>query len=247
MAGGPSFTKTFHRDAYPEISPTRPELSAAGKVVVITGAGGGIGRATCRAFATAQAKHIAMLDLSGENLQTAKAEIQQDPECQVSELHFFTVDITDQVAVKETFSSIVSTLGNVDVLVNNAGYQPTTTRYRDADLDEWWKGFEVNVKGSYIVTQEFVRRAALAISETPTPTLINVSSVLAHWGIREGYLHGQTSYSGAKIAMTRAMEVLQEEEPWLRIFNIHPGLVPTAMPAKSGTLQYSLDSGKNLV
>jgi NAD(P)-dependent dehydrogenase (short-subunit alcohol dehydrogenase family) len=244
MANLPSFTKTFHRDVYPGISPTRPGLSAVGKVVVVTGAGGQIGKATCKAFARAGAKHVAMLDLNGGNLQTAKAEIEQDPECQTSILHLFPVDITDQAAIKETFSTIESAFGNVNVLVNNAGYQPTPQRYRDAAIDEWWRGFEVNVKGSFIVTQEFVQHAALATSKTAAPTLINISSILAHWGIRQGYLNGQSSYSGAKIAMTRAMEILQEEEPWLRVFNVHPGLVATPMAAKSGTLSFSVDNGK---
>ncbi|KEF57399.1 uncharacterized protein A1O9_05316 [Exophiala aquamarina CBS 119918] len=242
MANLPSFTKTFHRDVYPGISPTRPELSAVGKIVAVTGAGGQIGKATCKAFARAGAKHIIMLDLNLDNLQTAKTEIEQDPECQTSILHLFAVNITDQAAIKETFSKIESAFGIVSVLVNNAGYQPSPQRYRYAAIDEWWKGLEVNVKGSFIVTQEFVQHAALDNSKTAAPTLINISSVLAHWGIRQGYVNGHTSYSSAKIAMTRAMEILQEEEPWLRVFNVHPGLVATPMAAKSGTLSVSIDN-----
>lgn len=216
----------------------------AGKVVVVTGAGGQIGKAICKAFARAGAKHVAMLDVNGENLQIAKAEIEQDPGFQRSTLHSFAVDITNQAAIKDTFSTIDSDLGCVDVLVNNAGYQPTLQRYREAAIEEWWLGFEVNVKGSFIVTQEFVRSAARATPRRSSATLINISSVLAHWGIRQGYVNGHTSYSGAKIAMTRAMEILQEEEPWLRVFNLHPGLVATPMAAKSGTLSVSLDNGK---
>lgn len=244
MAQLPSFTKTFHRDVYPGISPKRPELSAAGKVIVVTGAGGGIGRAICKAFAKAGAKHVAMIDLNGETLRLAKAEIEQDPDCPTPSLHLFSVDITDQAGITKTFSAIESDLGSVSVLVNNAGFQTIPTRYRDAALDDWWKGFEVNVKGSFIVTQEFVRRAASATSTIAAPTLINISSVLAHWGIRQGHVNGHTSYSSAKIAMTRAMEILQQEEPWLRVFNVHPGLVATSMAAKSGTTAISLDTGK---
>ncbi|KAJ9615905.1 hypothetical protein H2200_001982 [Cladophialophora chaetospira] len=242
MANLPSFTKTFHRDVYPDISPMRPELSAAGKIIAVTGAGGQIGKATCKAFGRAGAKHIAMLDLNGGNLQTAKAEIEDEPNCQRSVIHLFPVDITDQAAIREAFSKIESVIGSVDVLVNNAGYQPTAQRYQDATIDDWWMGFEVNVKGSFIVTQEFVRHAALARAKTAAPTLINISSVLAHWGIRQGYVNGHSSYSGAKIAMTRAMEILQEEEPWLRVFNVHPGLVASPMSAKSGTLSVSIDN-----
>ncbi|KIW22233.1 uncharacterized protein PV07_12139 [Cladophialophora immunda] len=242
MANLPSFTRTFHRDAYPAISPTRPELSAAGKVVIVTGAAGRIGKATCIAFARAGAQYVAMLDLDRESLQRAKAEIEQDSGCKSTNLHLFPVDIRNQPAITEAFSSIESNLGKVNVLVNNAGYQPSPELYRDADIDEWWKSFEINVKGSFIVTQEFVRRAAQDPSSKTEPVLINVSSVLAHWGVRQGYVNKQSAYSSAKMAMTRAMEVLQQEEPWLRVVNIHPGLVVSPMAAKSGTLEYSIDN-----
>ncbi|OAP55541.1 hypothetical protein AYL99_10514 [Fonsecaea erecta] len=247
MANLPSFTKTFHREPYPAISPTRPELSAAGKTVLVTGAAGRIGQAICVAFARAGAKHVAMLDLDGGNLERARSEIEQNTECRSTALHLFPVDITDQNAVREAFSAIASAAGGrLDVLVNNAGYQSSAALYRDADLDEWWKSFEINVKGSFIVSQEFVRRAAPPPqcsngNITPQPVLINLSSVLAHWGIRQGYVNKQSPYSGSKLAITRAMEVLQEEEPWLRVVNIHPGLVVSPMSAKSGTLEFSLD------
>ena len=244
MANLPSFTKTFHRAPYPAISTTRPELSAAGRVVIVTGAAGQIGKAICKAFARAGAPHVAMLDLDGGNLQKAKIEIEQDSECKSTNLHLFPVDITNQTAIRKTFCSIESAMGNANVLVNNAGYQSSPQLYRDADIDEWWKGFEVNVKGTFIVAQEFVRRAAPASSDDVTPVLVNISSVLAHWGVRQGYVNKQSSYSGAKIAMTRAMEILQEEEPWLRVVNVHPGLVATPMAAKSGTLEFSIDDGK---
>ena len=151
----------------------------------------------------------------------------------MSSLHLFPVDITNQSAIREIFSTIESAFGSVAVLVNNAGYQPALHRYRDATIDEWWIGFDVNVRGSFFVTQEFVQRAALAILGTTTPILINISTVLAHWGIRQGYVNGYTSYSASKIAMTRAMEILQEEEPWLRVFNVHLGLVATCHDLRS--------------
>jgi NAD(P)-dependent dehydrogenase (short-subunit alcohol dehydrogenase family) len=243
MANLPSFTKTFHRDPYLAISPMRPELSAVGKVIIVTGAAGQIGKATCKAFALARAQHVVMLDLHEENLQKAKAEIEQDTECKSTHLHIFPADITNQTAIKKIFSAIQLTFGKMNVLINNAGYQTAPQRYRD-DISEWWKSFEVNVKGSFIVTQEFVQRATPASSNNASPILINISSVLAHWGIRQGYMYGQSPYSGSKIAMTRAMEVLQEEEPWLRVINVHPGLVATPMAVQSGTLEYSIDNGK---
>ena len=95
------------------------------------------------------------------------------------------------------------------------------------------------------MSQQFVRYSAAAgAAQEDQPVLINISSILAHWGLKEGYLVGQSPYSAAKIATTRAMEVLQSEEPGIRVVNLHPGLVKSPMSVKAGTSQYSHDHGK---
>lgn len=234
MSNLPSFTKNFYRDPYPAISPTRPELSAAGKVVIVTGGAGYIGKALCKAFVHAQAQDVILLDLNDASLQKAKAEIEKEGK---SNVHTFVADITDAALIRQTVEKIASSIGKIDVLVNNAGYQPKLKHFRDADLNEWWKGFDINVKGSFNIIQAFLHHAA------PHATLVNIASIVAHWGIRQGYLKGQTSYSAAKIAMARVMELLQDEEPDLRVFNIHPGLIASQMAVQSGTLEWSLDHG----
>ncbi|KAF5262082.1 hypothetical protein FOXYS1_7202, partial [Fusarium oxysporum] len=70
-----SFTKTWHNKPYPSIDPTRPEFSAAGKFVAITGGGTGIGKSIAIAFAQAGASTIAILGRRLDRLETAAAEI----------------------------------------------------------------------------------------------------------------------------------------------------------------------------
>lgn len=250
MAALPSFTTRFHRDAYPDIWPTRPALSAAGKVVIITGAAGQIGKATCKAFARAGAQHVVMLDLDLGGLQAAKLEIEAETADSITTIVMFAVDITDEAAIEHIFCRIELICGKMSVLISNAGYQSSPQRFRDASVEEWWKGFEVNAKGSFIVSREFIRRAvpkAVPYPSNSAPVLVNVASILGHWGSRQGHTDGQSPYAGAKIAMARAMEALQEEEPGLRVVNLHPGLVATPMAAKAGTLKYSIDNGEYLL
>lgn len=202
-----------------------------------------IGKATCRAFAQAGADYVGMLDMNDENLRLAKDDIERTLPDRNTVLEGFTADITSPNAIKDTFTAILAQRGQINVLVNNAGYQTSPATFRDSQLTEWWKSFEINVKGSFIVSQEFIRQIDFeGLGAGTEPVLINVSSILAHWGVKQGYLQGQSSYSASKSAMTRAMEILQNEEPRIRVVNVHPGLVASQMAATSGTLDFSKDN-----
>ncbi|KAK8203603.1 hypothetical protein M8818_005253 [Zalaria obscura] len=71
----PTFTQTYHHAPYAAISPSRPELSAAGKVVVVTGGGTGIGRSIAVSFAQAGADTVAILGRREDRLKSSVAEI----------------------------------------------------------------------------------------------------------------------------------------------------------------------------
>ena len=73
-----SFTKTYHNKPYDDISPTRPELSAAGKNVVVTGGGTGIGKAIATAFTQAGAKSVAILGRRLDKLEAAVDNQQEE-------------------------------------------------------------------------------------------------------------------------------------------------------------------------
>ena len=139
MANLPFFTETFHRETYPGISPTRPEQSAAGKVIVVTGAGGKIGKAICKAFARANAQCVGMLDVDSKRLRNAKTDVEQETDGGPTILQTFPVDITDQPSVRDVFAVLTAKFGCTHVLVNNAGYQTEPQRYRDSPLSEWSK------------------------------------------------------------------------------------------------------------
>jgi len=72
----PKYTKTFHHDTYPAIDPSRPESSTAGKVVVITGAGSGMGKRMCNAFAVSGCTKIAILGRTASTLEETKKEVE---------------------------------------------------------------------------------------------------------------------------------------------------------------------------
>ncbi|PTD07222.1 hypothetical protein FCULG_00007172 [Fusarium culmorum] len=187
-----NFVPTLRHATYPAIDETNPELSADGKVVFITGGGSGIFLAG-RTESTLQETVSELKSLSGstDNKTT---------------FHYATADVTDVDTVEVAFKQATEVFGHVDILIQNSGYLDDHRSVSDSDLDDYWKTFEVNVKGGLIVL----------------------------WSWTSPYLPGYSAYSGSKLAFAKIMEYVQHEHPDLRVFSIQPGAVETAMQAKSG-------------
>ncbi|MCJ1387182.1 hypothetical protein MMC18_000022 [Xylographa bjoerkii] len=229
----PTFTKTFHRTSYPAIEESNPSLSATGKVVVVTGGGRGIGKPIAISFAKAGAKAVVILGRTEATLLQAKEEIQKAAATATGGrshpilVQSFVADTLDAEAVNAAFASVRSQIGPIDVLVNNAGYLSEPASAAASSLDDYWYGFEVNVRGALIVMRAFLKGAA-----AETATLINMATAGTYLPVQS--LPGFSGYSASKLAMTRVMEFVQQEQPSLRVFNLHPGMIETDMSRKTG-------------
>lgn len=132
------YTRTIHRSVYPAISPTNPSNSAAGKVVLVTGGGSGLGKHIAAAFNTAGAKAIIITGRRENVLREAAAELEKSGDARVL---FFVADVTDEGALKGVFESVEEAVGKVDVVVANAGYMATPEPAASADVADWWKAY----------------------------------------------------------------------------------------------------------
>ena len=209
----------MYHDVYPAIDPTQEELSAKGKFVVVTGGGSGIGPHIAEAFAAAGAAKIAILGRTEKTLSSTKQSIESKHPVQVS-THI--ADVGQETAVNQAFQEIGS-IGRVDVLVSNAGYLPSKRSIADSDSKEWWSAYEVNSRGALLVTRAFLKHA---VSDA---VLINISAGLAHAPPNSGF----SAYSTSKMANIKFFEYVQFEEPKLRVFSLHPGVILTAMGEKA--------------
>ncbi|KAH7110288.1 hypothetical protein B0J11DRAFT_599377 [Dendryphion nanum] len=221
MAPFPSFTKTWHTTSYPSISATNPALSSAGKNIIITGAGSGIGARTTRSFAEAGASHIAILGRREVNLNSVKAALESDfPAVTITA---YPVDITDKKAVDIVFSDFTVKAGKIDVLVSNAGYGALDPLIKDVDTNSWLAALDVNIKGPLFVATAFLR------SCKEDAVVVNVSSGFS-------FLLGPqvSAYAVSKAAAVRFFDILGMENPKLRVVNVHPGVVETEMTERSG-------------
>ena len=135
----PSFTAEWHNDTYAAIDPQRPELSAKGKSIIVTGAGSGIGRATVKAFATAGASRLALLGRTIATLEETKRI--NEAEYPAAQCTTYVVDVADEAAVHKSAVDI----GTWDVLVLNAGKGLKPAPIGETNVLDWWSVMEVRL------------------------------------------------------------------------------------------------------
>ena len=208
------------------------ESGLRGKVIVITGSGAGIGRATALRFAEEGAR-IAAWDVSAQNAPQLESAIEEAG----GESHFQAVDVSRAGAVESAAAAVVEQWGRIDVLINNAGI------VRDAQLVKWNGGspesimsedvwdsvIGVNLKGVFLVTRAVVPH----MIKGGGGVILSAASVVGLLGN-----FGQTNYVAAKagvIGMTRtwARELGKYK---IRVNAVAPGFIATdmvkAMPTK---------------
>ncbi|BBX35643.1 short-chain dehydrogenase/reductase SDR [Mycolicibacterium mageritense DSM 44476 = CIP 104973] len=139
------------------------------KVVVITGAGSGIGRETARVLLDA-GHHVV---LAGRTAESLAATADSRPNARV-----VPTDVTDAASVRALFADVVSTFGRVDVLFNNAGVFGPSASVAEIDDDGWQAAWRTNVDGAV-----FCAREAARIMSGQLPRggrIINNGSLSAH-------------------------------------------------------------------
>jgi NAD(P)-dependent dehydrogenase (short-subunit alcohol dehydrogenase family) len=147
----PSPTQTWHTEAYSKIDPKRPELSAKGKNIVITGGGIGLGTAIVRSFAEAGASTIGILGRTESALLKTKENI--ETEFGSTKVVVLVADVSDEGSVTKALNSFKNSVGLINVLVHNAAYMSDLLPVQDAEASEWFKSFEVRCEATKTLCQ----------------------------------------------------------------------------------------------
>lgn len=114
------------------------------------------------------------------------------------------LDILDFASVTEAVKSIETTFGRLDILINNAAYFSVSENLVEGDKDEWWMGFEVNIRGLYWVTKSLL--PLLLKTDGGDKTIVNVTSIASLL-----VSPGMSSYQISKFALARFTESLTVE------------------------------------
>ncbi|KAI0179271.1 NAD(P)-binding protein [Hypoxylon sp. FL1284] len=217
------FTKATHASVYPAIDPTRAENSLKGKTVVVTGASGGIGsRGTAPAFVKGGIKTIVLVDTKAEKLAGVEKELKQiNPDVKTLAL---SVDITSTDQVGKAWDELNAKYPKIDVLVNNAGVDSRDSdKTHEQDPDIFFRNFEVNVKGTHMMTQQYLKAATSWATTADPAQIVNITSSTA-WE-RLPLLAG---YGSSKAALTAYSAVVAASYPGTVLsFAVNPGLTDT--------------------
>jgi len=200
--------------------PTMPTAifpTLEGKIVLITGASRGIGRAIAEEFAK-QKSHLMLVDIIDAVEQTA-AEISSTYNTKVD---FRLADVTDPARVKEVVDETVAPYDkHLDVLVNNAGITRDRLAMRMPD-EEWDAVIATNLTGTHNFCKASIRYLRKAKG-----AVVNISSISGLVGNI-----GQSNYCAAKGGVISYTKALATEAPEVRFAAICPGFIETDMTGR---------------
>ena len=166
-------------------------FSMAGRRAVVTGGGGGFGRAFCRILAEAGAKVIPVDIDPAAAEETASLVAGSGGQARAIEC-----DVADVGAVDAMAERLAETGPGVDVLINNAGNSPPSRRVADIPVDEWDDVIAVNLRSAFLCTRALIPM----MLATDSPSIVNIASVLGMRGFHPDVI-SQAGYAASKAGM----------------------------------------------
>ena len=191
-------------------------IDLTGKIALITGASGGIGRTIAKRLSS-MGMHLVITGRNDEKLEILKKEIEKLG----TKVHKIVTDISAHDTPKQLIRETIQIFGKLDILVNNAGYA-ISKPMEETSVEEWDQSIAVNARAPFFLCKE----ARPYLRKSPSATIVNISSVVG----RLGYVN-QAAYAASKHALMGFTKVLAKElQPLgIRIHTIAPGGVDTDM------------------
>lgn len=195
---------------------------ARNKVVVITGAALGIGKAAALLLAHEGAT-VAVTDINDDAGNAVVEKITQAG----GTARYWSLDTSDEGSVRSVFADIVEQFGTINVLVNNAGISGVNKPTHEVTRDEWVKVIDVNVNGVFYCTKHVIP----VMRQAGGGSIINLSSIYGMIGAAD--LPPYHASKGAVTLMTKN-DALFYAEDRIRVNSVHPGFIWTPLVEQLG-------------
>ena len=203
----------------------------AGKVVVVTGGGSGIGRCTAHELAALGA-HVVLIGRNLAKLQDVAGEIVTDASGHVGHVSFHACDIRNEEALKSTVAAIVIAHGRIDALVNNAGGQYIAP-LESISAKGWDAVVATNLTGGFLMARE----CYLQSMQAHGGSIVNIVADI--WGSMPGMGHSGAARAGM-VSFTETA-ALEWAKSGVRVNAVAPGYI-----ASSGMDHYPPEAGPML-
>jgi serine 3-dehydrogenase len=186
------------------------------KIVFITGASSGIGKACAEAFAAEKANLI----LAARRFERLKEQAESLEKEFGIKTRILELDVRDFKAVKETLNSLPEDWKKVDILINNAGLARGLEKIYEGDLNKWEEMIDTNVKGLLYVT----RNVLPGMVERRKGHVINIGSTAGHEVYPNGNVYCATKFAVQALTRGIRMDCLEHQ---IKVSTVDPGLVET--------------------
>lgn len=189
-------------------------MNATDQVVIVTGAGRGIGRGVAQMYAE-QGARVVIADVNAEDAsETARLLGEKGLECVVQ-----PCDVRDPVQIVALMDKTVDRFGRIDILINNAGVSRWKSPY-ELTVDEWDDILNINLRGIFLCAREAAKR----MRETGGGRIVNMASTRALQS--EPNTEGYAASKGGILALTHALAISLGPDN-IQVNAISPGWIET--------------------
>ncbi len=196
----------------------------AGRVAVVTGGNGGIGRGIALALAEAGAS-VAVLGRNEEKNRRVLSELKAIGRASLA----VKVDVTHRAELEPAFQKVESELGGVSILVNNAGNVSLSGGVLNEKPEDWDSVIETQLNAVFLLS----KLAAKAMVTRKSGKIINIGSMYSYFG--SGLIPSYSAAKGAIVQLTKSMAI--ELAPHnIQVNAIAPGWIETEMTAPVKTM-----------
>ena len=196
-------------------------LRLEGKNAIITGAGRGIGKAIAQKFLQ-EGANVLICDIDAELMDNAAEKLKQ-----LGNVYTIVGDVSDNIFCQVLVQKAVALLGEIDVLVNNAGIVVIESFLEHAEAS-WNKIMDVNLKGTFLLGQQVAR---VLVEQGKGGAIVNMASTNGHVAERESVAYNASKAGVVLLTKTMAAELAPHN---IRVNCVAPGFITTDLTQHSG-------------